>query len=63
MMINDNNNGTLTMPLDLGGCMVHFKHRLPTTEEVTSLEQYCLTQGVAPWNPSVILDQVAVKFY
>jgi hypothetical protein len=25
--------------------MIHFKHRLPTTEEINSLKQYCLTQG------------------
>ena len=63
MMIKDNSNGTLTVPLDLVGCMVHFKHRLPTTEEITSLEQFCLTQGDAPWNPSSFSDQVADKFY
>ena len=54
---------TITVPLDLVGCMVHFKHRIPTTEEITSLEQYCLTQEDAPWNPSSFSDQVAEKFY
>ena len=51
MMVKDNSNGTLTVSLDLVGFMVNFKHRLPTTEEITSLKQYCLTQGDAPWNP------------
>ena len=63
MMIKDNNNGTITVPLDLVGCMVHFKHRLPTTEEITSLEQYFLSQGDAPWSPSSFSDQVTDKFY
>jgi hypothetical protein len=64
MTIKDNSNGTLTVPLDLVGCMVHFKHQLPTTEEIMSLKQYCLTQGdVAPWIPSSFSDQVADKFY
>ena len=31
-------------------------------EELTSLEQYCLTQGDAQWNPTSFLDQVAEKF-
>jgi hypothetical protein len=43
--------------------MIHFKYRLPTTEEVNSLKQYCLTQGDTPWNPSSFSDQVADKFY
>jgi hypothetical protein len=43
--------------------MIYFKHRLPTTEEINSLKQYCLTQGDTPWNPSSFSDQVADKFY
>jgi hypothetical protein len=43
--------------------MIHFKHRLPTTEEINSLKQYCLTQGDTPWNPSSFSDQVADRFY
>jgi hypothetical protein len=42
--------------------MIHFKHRLPTTEEVNSLKQYFLTQGDTPWNSS-FSDQAANKFY
>jgi hypothetical protein len=52
----------LLIPLDLSGCMIHFKHQLPTTEEVNSLKQYCLTQGNTPWNPSSFSDKVADKF-
>ena len=63
MMIKDNSNGTLTIPLDLVGCVVHFKHRLPTTEEITSLEKYCLCQGDTPCNSSSFLDQATDKFY
>jgi hypothetical protein len=43
--------------------MIHFKHRLPTTEVISSLKQYCLTQGDTPWNPSSLSDQVADKLY
>jgi hypothetical protein len=43
--------------------MVHFKHRLPTKEDIMSLQQYCLTQGDAPWNPSAFTDKVADVFY
>jgi hypothetical protein len=46
---------SLVVPLELVGCMIHFKQRLPTTEEFSSLKQYCLyclTQGDTPWNPS-----------
>jgi hypothetical protein len=37
---NDSDSDVLTIPLDLAGCMVHFKHRLPTAEEIASLKQY-----------------------
>jgi hypothetical protein len=54
---------SLVIPLELAGCMIHLKHRLPTAEEINSLKQYCLTQGDTPWNPSSFSDQVADKFY
>jgi hypothetical protein len=54
---------SLAVPLELAGCMIHFKHRLPTTEEVNSLKQYCLTQDDTPWNPSSFSDQFADNFY
>jgi hypothetical protein len=37
---NDSDSDVLTIPLDLAVCMVHFKHRLPTAEEIASLQQY-----------------------
>jgi hypothetical protein len=43
---------SLVIPLELAECMIHFKHRLPSTEEINSIKQYCLTQGDTPWNPS-----------
>jgi hypothetical protein len=49
--------------LELVSCMIHFKHRLPTTEEINSLKQYRLTQGDTPWNPSSFSDQDADKCY
>jgi hypothetical protein len=54
---------SFVMHLDLTVCMIHFKHQLPTNEEVNSLKQYCLTQGDTPWNPSSHSDQVADKSY
>jgi hypothetical protein len=54
---------SLVITLKLTGCMIHFKHRLPTTEEISSLKQYCLTQGDTPWNPSSFSDQFSDTFY
>jgi hypothetical protein len=54
---------SLVVPLELAGCMINFKHRLPITEEINSLKQYCLTQGDTPWNLSSFSDQVFDKFY
>jgi hypothetical protein len=51
----------LVVPLELAGCMIHFKHRLPTTEEINSLKQYCLKQGDTPCNSSSFSDQFAEK--
>ena len=34
-----NDSDVLTIPLDLAGCMIHFRHRLPTTEEIATLKQ------------------------
>jgi hypothetical protein len=43
MIVKDSKHSdVITMPLDLAGCMVHFKHRVPTPEDMTSLQQYCL---------------------
>jgi len=60
---SDTDQDDIIIPLDLAGCMVYFKHRLPTKDDFTSLRQYCLTQGDTPWNPSSFSDQVADKFY
>jgi hypothetical protein len=35
---------------------------LPTTEQINSLKQYCLTQGDTPWNPSSFSDQAVDNF-
>jgi hypothetical protein len=48
ILIKDSNNDLITISLDLSGCMIHFKHRLPTGVEITSLKQNCLTQGEIP---------------
>jgi hypothetical protein len=54
---------SLVIPLELLGFTIHFKHRLPSSEEINSLKKYCLTQGDTPWNPSSFSDQLAGKFY
>ena len=33
----------ILVPLDLAGCMVHFKYRLPISDECESLKGYSLT--------------------
>jgi hypothetical protein len=58
MLIQDVDS-SLLIPLELAGCMIHFNHRLPTTEEINSLKQYYLTQGDTPWNLSSFSDQVS----
>ena len=64
MMIKDNSNGTLTIPLDLVGCVVHFKHRLPTTEEITSLETILLmSRRYTMQSHHHSSDQATDKFY
>jgi hypothetical protein len=62
-MVIQDADSTLVIPLELAGCMINFKHRLPTTEEINSLKQYCLIQGDTPWYPSSFSDQIAGKFY
>jgi hypothetical protein len=62
MVIQDVGNSHV-VPLELVGCMIDFKHRSLTSEEISSLKQYCLIQGDTPWNPSSFSDQVADKFY
>jgi hypothetical protein len=39
-MVIQNVVSSLVVPLELEGCMIHFEHRLPTTEEINSLKQY-----------------------
>jgi hypothetical protein len=51
-METQNVGNSLVVPLELAGCMIHFIHRLPTTEEINSLKQYFLTHGDTTWNPS-----------
>jgi hypothetical protein len=60
---NSNHHDDGTIPLELDGCMVHFNHCFPTKEDMMSLQQYCLTQGDTPWNPSTFTYQVADVFY
>jgi hypothetical protein len=47
----------------LAGFTIDFKYCLPTTEEVNSLKQCCLTQGDTTWNPSSFSDQVVGTSY
>jgi hypothetical protein len=60
MVIKDVGN-SLVIPFEVLICMIHFKHRLPTTEEFSSLKQYHLKQGDTPWRPSSFSDQVMNK--
>jgi hypothetical protein len=54
---------SIIIHLELTGCKIHFKNLLPTTEEVNSRKQYCLTQGDTLWKPSSFSDQIAEKNY
>jgi hypothetical protein len=44
MEIQDSSSSHV-IPQELADCMIDFKHRLPSTEEINSLKQYYLTQG------------------
>jgi hypothetical protein len=39
------------IPLGVKNCLVHFKNREPTDEELENLTPIILTQGEVPWNP------------
>jgi hypothetical protein len=39
-MVIQDIDSSLVIPLELAGCMINFKHRLPSTEEINSLKQY-----------------------
>jgi hypothetical protein len=56
-MVIQDVDSSLLVSLKLADCVAHFKHRSPTTEEVNSFKQYCLTQGDTPWNLSSFSDQ------
>jgi hypothetical protein len=56
-------SSSFVIHLEHAGCMIYFKHRLPTTEDINSRKQYCLTQFDTPWNRSSFSDQVADKFH
>jgi hypothetical protein len=45
---SSNHHDDITIPLELAGCMVHFKHCLPIKKDFISLQQYCLKQGDTP---------------
>jgi hypothetical protein len=62
-MVIQDVSSSLVISLELAGCMIHLKHRLPTIVEINSFKQYCLTQGDTPWNLSSLSDQVADKFH
>jgi hypothetical protein len=62
MMIQDVGS-SFVLAFEVAGCMIHFKYRLLSTEEINSLKHYCWTQGDTPWNPSSFSDQVADTFY
>jgi hypothetical protein len=34
---NNNKSDALTIPLILSGCLIHFRHRMPTTDEISIL--------------------------
>jgi hypothetical protein len=53
---------SLVIPLEFAYCVIHFNHKLPTTEEVNSLKQYCLTQGDTPLDPSSFSDKLLTSF-
>jgi hypothetical protein len=41
-----------TIPIDLLEFVMHFRHRLPTTNEIETLKQYYLTKENTLWYTS-----------
>jgi hypothetical protein len=37
----NNDSDTLSIPLKTVVCMINFRHSLPTSDEITTLNQYC----------------------
>jgi hypothetical protein len=62
MMIQDDGD-SLAITKEIADRIVHFKQRLPTTEEVNPLVQYCLKYGDTPWTLSSFSDQDVDKFH
>jgi hypothetical protein len=63
MTITDSNNyDDIPLPLELAGCTVNFKHRLPNKEGIMSLHQYCLIQGFTPWDPYSFQHHSLIKY-
>jgi hypothetical protein len=61
-MVIQDIGSSLVVLLELAGCMIHFKHRLPTSEEVNSLKQYWLTQCDTPRNHHHFLIKLLTSF-
>jgi hypothetical protein len=46
-IVNDNNGSdTFTITLDLSGCMIHVRHRLPSTEEISTINSIVLHREI-----------------
>jgi hypothetical protein len=61
-MVIQDVGSSLVVLLEVAGCMIHFKHRLPTTEEINSLKQCSLTQDDTPWNLPSFSDHLHTSF-
>jgi hypothetical protein len=61
-MVIQKDNEAVLIPLELTGCIVHFKLRTPNPDEIKSLNQYCLTQDDTPWRPFIFSDKVTESF-
>ena len=44
------------IPLTVKGALLHFKHRYPTTDEMTNLTPVDITEGMVPWTPHKFED-------
>jgi hypothetical protein len=64
MIVKDNNGfDLLTIHLYLYGCIINFRHRLPTASEIALLKKHYFIQEDSPWNPSSFSHQIADKLY
>ena len=62
IVVHNADGDDVDVPLTLSQCLLHFKHRCPTPEELSKLEVFPITQDGIPWKPHKFNDDPATEF-